>query len=77
MKVANISATLLTKEESLALKLKNEQYLVIIPKILLNKLGITKSDFTFDLVYDKENVSLVVNRGSERETKLTEELYIE
>lgn len=63
MKVANISATLLTKEESLALKLKNEQYLVIIPKILLNKLGITKSDFTFDLVYDKENVSLVVNRG--------------
>lgn len=77
MKVANISATLLTKEESLALKLKNEQYLVIIPKILLNKLGITKSDFTFDLVYDKENVSLVVNRGSERETKPTEELYIE
>ncbi len=78
MKVAEIPATSLTKEQSQVLKLKDEQYLVIIPKSLLNKLGITKSDFTFDLISDKEKVSLVVNRlAKKRETEPTEELYNE
>ena len=78
MKIANIPITLLTKEQATSLKLKDEQYLVIIPKTLLTKLGITKSDFTFDLISDKENVSLVVNRlAKKRETKPTEELYNE
>jgi len=78
MKVAEIPATSLTKEQSRVLKLKDEQYLVIIPKTLLNKLGITKSDFTFDLISDKEKVSLVVNRlAKKRETKPDEELYNE
>ena len=78
MKIANIPTTLLTKEQATSLKLKDEQYLVIIPKTLLNKLGITKSDFTFDLISDKEKVSLVVNRlAKKRETEPTEELYNE
>jgi len=78
MKVANIPASVITKELTTALKLKDEQYLVIIPKTLLNKLGITKSDFTFDLISDKDKVSLVVNRlAKKRETKPTEELYNE
>ena len=78
MKIANIPTTLLTKEQATSLKLKDEQYLVIIPKTLLNKLGITKSDFTFDLISDKEKVSLVVNRlAKKRETKPYEELYNE
>jgi len=78
LKIANIPITLLTKEQSQVLKLKDEQYLVIIPKTLLNKLGITKSDFTFDLISDKEKVSLVVNRlAKKRETKPYEELYNE
>ena len=78
MKIANIPITLLTKEQATSLKLKDEQYLVIIPKTLLNKLGITKSDFTFDLISDKDKVSLVVNRlAKKRETKPTEELYNE
>jgi len=76
--MANIPITLLTKEQATSLKLKEEQYLVIIPKTLLNKLGIIKSDFTFDLISDKEKVSLVVNRlAKKRETKPTEELYNE
>ncbi len=76
--MANIPITLLTKEQATSLKLKDEQYLVIIPKALLNKLGITKSDFTFDLISDKEKVSLVVNRlAKKRETEPTEELYNE
>ena len=78
MKIANIPTTLLTKEQATSLKLKDEQYLVIIPKSLLNKLGIIKSDFTFDLISDKEKVSLVVNRlAKKRETEPTEELYNE
>ena len=77
MKVANVPATLLTREQATALKLKNEQYLVIIPKTLLNKLGVTKLDFVFELIYDKDKVSLVVNRNSRRETKPTEALYNE
>ena len=78
MKVADIPATSLTNEQSQVLKLKDEQYLVIIPKTLLNKLGITISDFTFDLISDKEKVSLVVNRlAKKRETEPTEELYNE
>ncbi len=78
MKIANIPITLLTKEQATSLKLKDEQYLVIIPKALLNKLGITKSDFTFDLISDKEKMSLVVNRlAKKRETKPYEELYNE
>lgn len=78
MKIANIPITLLTKEQATSLKLKDEQYLVIIPKTLLNKLGIIKSDFTFDLISDKEKVSLVVNRlVKKRETKPYEELYNE
>jgi len=78
MKIADIPATVLTKEQSQVLKLKDEQYLVIIPKKLFNKLGITKSDFTFDLISDKERVSLVVNRlARRRETNPTEELYNE
>ena len=78
MKIANIPTTLLTKEQATSLKLKDEQYLVIIPKTLLNKLGITKSDFTFDLISDKERVSLAVNRlAKQRETKPDEELYNE
>ncbi len=78
MKVANIQATVLTKEQSQVLKLKDEQYLVIIPKKLFNKLGITKSEFTFDLISDKDKVSLVVNRLARKlETEPTEELYNE
>jgi len=78
LKIANIPTTLLTKEQATSLKLKDEQYLVIIPKTLLNKLGITKSDFTFDLISDKEKMSLVVNRlAKKRETKPYEELYNE
>ena len=76
--MANIPITLLTKEQATSLKLKDEQYLVIIPKTLLNKLGITKSDFTFDLISDKDKVSLVVNRLARKlETNPTEELYNE
>ncbi len=78
MKIADIPATSLTKEQSQVLKLKDEQYLVIIPKTLLNKLGITKSEFTFDLISDKDKVSLVVNRLARKlETNSTEELYNE
>ena len=72
MNVAEIFATLLTKDQSLALNLKDEYYLVIIPKKLFNKLGINTSDFSFDVIADKEKVSLVVNRKSRQETEPTE-----
>ena len=77
MKVADIPVSLLTKEQTQTLKLKEEHYLVIVPANLLHKAGITEPDFTFDLIYDKERVSLTVTRKSRREIKPSEVLYNE
>ena len=59
MKIARIPSSLLTKELSAQLKLQNQYYVVLIPKIV-------EDAPEFDLIYENEKLSLV--SSSETET---------
>jgi len=46
----------MNKDQAVALKLEEQPYLIIIPKSILQKLGITKDEFSFELVLDEYGI---------------------
>ena len=54
-KLAEVPAQLLTKENCTALKLKEEPYLILIPKSIIQKAGFIQNDLNFDLVKNDQN----------------------
>ena len=57
--VASISGSLLPKELCINLKLSEQNYVILIPKSLLLKHGITSESFVFDLVIKNQIMSLL------------------
>jgi len=55
-KIARIPCQLMNKDQAVALKLEEQPYLIIIPKSILQKLGITKDEFSFELVLDEYGI---------------------
>jgi len=58
-KLATIPSTLFSKEQTTALKLQEQQYVLLIPKSLLTKHGISSENISFDLILDKNRISLL------------------
>jgi len=59
-KLADIPSQLMEKDQSIALKLKEEPYLILIPKSLIQTQGITADNLTFDLVKNRDgSISLL------------------
>ena len=56
--IAKIPCKILSKESTAALKLEEQPYLPFIPKSLLQKIGITKDEFSVDLVVEGKKMSL-------------------
>ncbi|MBS1267835.1 MAG: hypothetical protein MAG458_00548 [Nitrosopumilus sp.] len=49
---AKISSHLMSKDQSLELKLENQHYIMIFPKDLIEKLGIFSDELNFKIVLD-------------------------
>ena len=65
-KIASLSSSFLSKHDSNQLRLKETVLLISIPKTLAIKAGITASTPAFDVIVDKEKVSLVTSIGSKQ-----------
>ena len=59
MKLAQISSFLLSKEQAASLKLQDQALLILIPKPILDKIGVFSSELSFDLVEENQKVSLL------------------
>ncbi len=57
--LAKIPFQLMTKDQVIALKLEEQPYYLIIPKSILQKLGVTNEKISFDLVEDDNRLCLV------------------
>ncbi|QMU53786.1 MAG: hypothetical protein GKS07_01980 [Nitrosopumilus sp.] len=57
--MAKIPASLMTRDQASSLNLKEEPYLIIIPKNILSQIGITVDLLSFDLIYCNKSLSLV------------------
>ena len=71
MKLARVSSFLLSKDLAVNLKLSEQPYLILIPKNLAAKAGITSPELEFDLVYENNRLSLIGRSQSPRETLAT------
>ncbi len=49
----------MNKDQAIALKLEEQPYLIIIPKSILQKLGINEEEISFDLVIEDNRLCLV------------------
>ena len=58
-KLATIPSFLLSKEHTAALKLQEQPYIILIPKSILAKYGITSDNLIFDLVLDNNRITLL------------------
>jgi len=58
-KIATISSILFSKEQTAALKLQDQPYIILIPKSILAKYGITSDNLSFDLVLDNNRITLL------------------
>jgi len=58
-KLAILLSTLFPKELSAALKLQEQQYVLLIPKSLLEKYKISSENITFELILDKNRITLL------------------
>jgi hypothetical protein len=58
-KIASLDGTLLTKEQTIALKLHEQPYLIIIPQSFFQNHGIDSKVIEFDLVLLDEKISLL------------------
>ena len=58
-KLASISSILFSKEQTIALKLKEQPYIILIPKSILQKLGITNENLDFKLVINENKITLL------------------
>lgn len=53
--LAKISSQLISEDQTVDLKLKKQHYLMIIPKHLIQHLGIVSDEIDFELVIDNSN----------------------
>ena len=53
--IAKIPCQLMTKEQTVALKLQEQAYLMIFPKSVLQRHGITAQKFIFEVSFDEED----------------------
>jgi len=58
-KLATIYSTLFSKEQTIALKLQEQPYIILIPKSILAKYGIKSDNLSFDLVLDNNRIMLL------------------
>jgi len=57
--LAKISSQLISKDQTTDLKLKRQHYIMIIPKHLVQHLGIFSDEINFELVIDKNKLTLI------------------
>lgn len=67
--LARIPSFLLTPNEAAKLRLQNQAYMIIIPKKLIENFDILSSELSFDLIYEKNRLSLLGPESTLRETK--------
>ena len=67
-KTAKISAILLNKEDISILKLKNEYFIILIPRNLVTNSGIKGNTFDFDLISKNNSLSLGTSLTADQET---------
>jgi hypothetical protein len=66
-KTVKIPAILLSKEDAAFLKLKNEYYIVLIPRNLATNSGIKETSFDFDLISKNNSLSLGTSLPADQE----------
>ena len=59
MKSIQIHSFLLSKEQTVALKLQEQSYIILIPKSILQKYKIFSDNLCFDLILDNNRISLL------------------
>ena len=68
-KLAQIPSFLLSPAETANFRLQNQAYMLIIPKKLLENFNISSSELIFELIFDKNRISLLGPESAPRETK--------
>jgi len=58
-KLTSIPSILFSKEQTIALKLKEQPYIILIPKSIIQKLGITEENLDFKLVINENKITLL------------------
>ena len=58
-KISKLSSILFSKEQTVALKLKEQPYIILIPKSIIQKLGITDENLDFNLVIYENKIALL------------------
>ena len=58
-KLASLPSILFSKEQTVALKLKEQPYIILIPKSILQKYGITEENPSFHLGITKNRITLL------------------
>ena len=58
MKLASLPSTFFSKQLALELKLQDQPLIILIPKSILARVGVTAAP-TFDLIYENEKLSLI------------------
>ena len=58
-KLAKISSTLFSTEQTVALKLQEQPYVILIPKSILEKYKIFSENLSFDLVIQDKRIALL------------------
>ncbi len=58
-KLASISSILFSKEQTIALKLQEQPYIILIPKSIIQKLGIIDENLDFKLVIEQNKITLL------------------
>ena len=53
--LAKISSQLISEDQAVSLKLKKQHYIMILPKHLIQHLGIFSDEINFELVIDNSN----------------------
>ncbi len=57
--IAKVCAQLLSPESSASLRLKEQPFVILIPKSLLTKFGLVEDEIIFDVVIENNKLSLV------------------
>lgn len=65
----HLQSFLLTKELATQLRLKEQYFVLLIPKKLVENYEILSSELSFDLVFENNRISLIGPESSQRETK--------
>jgi len=58
-KLATLSSILFSKEQAIALKLKEQPYIILIPKSIIHKQGLTDETLDFELVISENKITLL------------------